>query len=225
MKYGIVIPNKYPDVIERLLRSLTLLTPMPRVVIVADNHDNSYGYELVRYQEDHFVFAQAVNMGIRALDGLDPVIINDDTWFNDPKLLCRMEEFAYSGQRLGIISPLIVGCAGNRLQRFHESTMWWRPGEQYKVIPPDSTEHLCFPFIYLKRAMLDQIGLLTEKYTGYGKDDWELCMRAQRTGWRMGILRSALVGHGDGSPDLDSGWGRSWSTSYARRWPERPPMS
>jgi GT2 family glycosyltransferase len=220
MRYGIVVPNRFEDVIQRLLSSLAMLSPAPRVVVVADGHDRSYGYELVSYRQPHFVFARAANKGIRALGNLDVALINDDTWFTDASVLNRLEEFAYSGDRLGIVSPLILGCAGNRLQRYHERARWWRTAEPYKILDPHPDEFLCFPFIYLKRAMLDEIGLMNESFTGYGRDDVDLCNRARLAGWRMGILASAIVGHGDGSPDLDSGWGRSWSTSYRRRWPE-----
>lgn len=212
--------NRYEDVISRLLTSFQLLKTAPKIVIVADHHDRSYGYDIVPYTEDHFVFAAAANLGINALEGLDVVLINDDTWFVDCTVLDRLSEFAHSGAKLGIVSPLIMGCAGNRIQRFHEREQWWRPNEPWKIVPVESMDHLCFPFIYLRRDMLNEVGLLNENYREYGGDDRDLCLRARKYGWRMGVLGNAIVGHGDGSSDLAAGWGRSWSTSFARRWPD-----
>jgi hypothetical protein len=217
--YGIVICNRYEDIIQPLLKSLAIAQPKPRVVIVANGHTRSYGYEMVRYDGPGFVFAKAANLGIRHLGEDDVFLINDDTWFEHPCTFGRIRQAAYSEPNIGIVSPLIKGCVGNRFQRWHEVEYVWPKDIALFHVTDDSP--VCFPFIFLQRDMLNAIGLMTEVYDGYGADDWDLCRRARAAGWRTSVTRRVMVTHGDGSNRLAEGYGASWSMSYARRYKGR----
>jgi GT2 family glycosyltransferase len=219
MSYVIVIPNRYPDVIQRLLTSLKQYEPNTTVCIIADGHDHSYGYNMIKYPFDEFRYARSVNLGIKwainSGDLPDIVLLNDDCILLDGKTLPVLEEQAKSVQPVGILSPMIKGSVGNPAQRYHERAKWWRPGEAVKLVW--SPEPVCFPCVYIKRDMIKKIGLLDESRAGYGYDDNEYCNRARAAGYWTAISPSVVVQHGDGSHDLGTGRGTSWSVSFARR--------
>ena len=71
-----------------------------------------------------------------------------------------------------------------------------------------STERLAFVCVFIPRSMLDLVGLLDERFTGYGGDDVDYCHRVRAAGLKLGITGRATVVHGDGRS--------SFSTSFSR---------
>lgn len=217
MKYGITVPTRYDDIIQPLLMSLKILSPQPRVVIVADGHERDYGYELAHYvgkSKHKFVYAAAANLGIQALDDLDVILLNDDISFDDKLVFQKLQAAAYFNERVGIVSPLIQGCVGQLRQRWWEHKHYWPANTDLLYV-----DVLCFPCVYLRRAMINEIGLLDEKFINYGGDDDDYSARARKAGWRLAVMRDAVVVHGDGSRATNDGVGKSWSQSYFRRYP------
>jgi GT2 family glycosyltransferase len=64
--------------------------------------------------------------------------------------------------------------------------------------------YLSFVCVLIRRALIDKIGLLDEKYTGYGSEDVDYCRRAQHAGFTLAITSLATVSH------------RQASSSYCR---------
>lgn len=217
MSYGVVIPNKYPDVIKPLLDSLQKFEPDARVVIVADGHSESYGHELIKYELPEFQYAKAVNIGISHLVGLDIILLNDDCVLLEDFTFHRLSQIIRLFPTVGLMSPMIRGCVGNPAQRWHEKAKHWNAWETVKLIPDGP---VCFPCIYLRGGMLDQIGHLDETITGYGGEDDEYCDRARRYGWMTAVTSQVIVQHGDGGRELANGRGKTWSVSFSRRYPK-----
>jgi GT2 family glycosyltransferase len=216
MAYGVVIPNRYPDVIQPLITSLRKFEPDSRVVIVADGHSDSYGYELIKYEEPEFQYAKAVNMGISHLVGLDVILLNDDCVLLEDLTFSRLCDVLRLFPTIGLVSPMIRGCVGNPAQRWHEKPKHWQAWETIKLIHKNV---VCFPCVCLRGEMLDQIGYLDETINGYGGEDSEYCQRARLTGWTTAITSQVIVQHGNGGRELASGWGKTWSASFSRRYP------
>lgn len=215
--YGVIIPNRFADVIAPLTRSIHEKIPCPpRIIIMADNHTNGYGFEMIPYTEPHFCFAQSVNMGIKALGNLDVIIANDDLVLLEWNFFDRLAQLAYADPKVGILSPLIMGCAGNPAQRYHERERYWTPDKDF--INVKEPNPVCFPCVYVKREVFNQAGLLNEHHAGYGGDDIEMCRVARAAGWKTAITQRITIQHGDGSEALGEGRGKSWATSFARRW-------
>jgi O-antigen biosynthesis protein len=184
-----------------------------------DGHTNDYGFHGVPYDDAHFAFARAVNIGIRAVPGTDIILLNDDCRVIEWNCFDRLAQLAYADPRTGILSPIIVGCVGNEVQRWHEACRYWTPNIDFiDVLEPSP---VCFPCVYIKRKMLDEIGFMNEQIAGYGYDDHDLCSRARFAGWKTAVTQRVVIQHGDGSPSLGDGRGRSWSVSYMKRWPGR----
>jgi hypothetical protein len=220
--YAIVIPNRFQEAIDPLLESIREKisdhpTLRPPIIIVADGHERDYGFKMVRYNEDHFVFSRAAHLGINAAPAdSDIILMNDDCVLLEWNFFERFAQLAQANPFIGILSPLIVGCAGNPIQRWHEKHMFWTPAMDF--IHVSSPEPVCFPCVYLKRAMLDQIGLMNEWQADYGGDDVNLCDRARSQGWKTSVTQRITIQHGDGSEEVASGRGRSWNYSYMRRY-------
>lgn len=219
MTYSIVIANRYPDIIAPLLESIENKIPdKPHIIIVMDGHENDYGYKGVRYDEEHFAYAHAANLGIEAAGGGDIILINDDCRLLEFNFFARLRDLAYHDPLCGIMSPLIMGCVGGQgVQRYWERDIWWKYGQYFIAV--EDPYPVCFPCVYLKEKMLLQIGLLNEEIAGYGFDDDDLCRRARHAGWKTMVTQNLIVQHADGSAELGTGKGKSWASSFMRRWP------
>jgi GT2 family glycosyltransferase len=111
------------------------------------------------------------------------------------------------------VSPKIKGCAGNDYQMTDGP---WPYGATWVELRGRTVESptLAFVTVYLKRRMLDEIGLLDEGFTAYGFEDTDACLRARQAGWKTVIFREPVIMHGDGSSGNRRG--QNWSLSYAR---------
>lgn len=218
--YTIVIPNKYPDILMKAFESWFRFRTKPvRVIVVGDNHSHKfYNFETLE-SEGKFIFSKSANIGIRAAEPDDVILMNDDVHLTHLHSLQWLFEAAYSDQSIGIISPLIDGAVGNVYQNS------WRARELWKDCPAvygdimyrggTSFDYVSFACVYLKRAMLDQIGLMDEyTFVDYGRDDTDLCIRAVRAGWRIAITRKVVMRHGEGGVDYCRG--KNWNVTFSR---------
>lgn len=215
----IIIANRYPDIIQPLLESIgaDASHPETEIVIVSDGHQDSFGYHGVVYDLPTWQYSVGVNMGIRysveRWPKNDIILINDDCKLYNKFDMLDLHIIGREMGPVGILSPLIRGCVGNPVQRYHEKGKHWRHGETLKLVwNPDP---VCFPCVWLRSAMLNRVGLLNETIKGYGFEDDEYCYRARGDGWITAVTPLVVVQHGDGERDLTRG--KTWSTSYARR--------
>jgi len=193
--------SKFPDVFEGLSESVELHEPGRKVVVFSgDAHDHleraAVGWEQVCGVEP-FVFARNANLGIRAAAPSDVLLINDDCRLTGP-LVAELERLSRENPEFGLIAPQVRGGVGNRFQREQ-----WRPSDLTV-----STERLAFVCVFIPRSTLDLVGLLDERFTGYGGDDVDYCHRVRAAGLKLGITGRATVVHGDGRS--------SFSTSFSR---------
>jgi len=226
--YSIVIPNRYEEAITPLLESIPKKIPphpafKPPIIIVADGHDRDYGFKMVRYDDEHFVFSRAINMGIKAAPPeADIIIMNDDTALLEYNFFERLVGMSQADERIGILSPLIVGCVGGMAQRWYDRDKFWTPDMDFIHVPEPYP--VCFPCVFIRRDMLNEIGLMNEWIAGYGADDQNLCQRAREKGWKTSVTQRVVLQHGDGSSMLEEGRGASWNYSFMRRYgPQGPP--
>ena len=150
-------------------------------------------------------FAATTNAGIAlAPPGDDVVVLNSDVVAR-PGWLERLQRAAYLHDATGIAGPKLLYPDG-RIQsagsyRNLGAPEWFDHRHRFKeahdlqaeiAVPVLGTTGAC---MYLKRAMVDEIGMFDEVY-GMGYEDMDLCLRAWQAGWRTDYApRSELEHH------------------------------
>jgi GT2 family glycosyltransferase len=151
-------------------------------------------------------FAEGNNAGLRhALSGDDEfvMLLNNDT-IVDPHIIERLLAPMHADPTVGITGPKmlyfdqpeVIWCAGNRID--------WRTGESVRLQAdepdngeddtPRDVDFITACGICLRRAVLDQIGLLDSRFFIYYEEtDW--CTRARHAGWRIRYIPGARLLH------------------------------
>lgn len=173
-------------------------SPEPGLVAALDALRDAGHIQLHRHAENRG-FPAAANTGLRAAAGRDVVLLNSDT-LTPPGWLDRLRRAAYSGPDIGSATPLS-----------NEGSI-----VTYGVPVPDLAQSRALDdlaqaanagltaelpvgvgfCLFLRRACLDQVGLLREDAfgLGYGEEN-DLCLRASRAGWRHVAALDVFVAH------------------------------
>ena len=154
-----------------------------------------------------FSFARNANLGIDPYGKHDVVLVNDDVQFTRGNSLADLERAAYSEPGIGIVSPVVLGTVGNPLQRRFCAAR----AEGVAISP----RYLAFVCVYIKRAVIDAVGLFDEGFTGYGGDDIDYSYRTQRAGFKLAVTSSVIVKHGFGGHASSSSFARSHGNTGA----------
>jgi len=184
---AVVTLTRFPDLFDRLRHSIDSFEQPARKIVVTSGEAriDAPGWEVIPGSEP-FAFSRNANIGLRAAGEHDVLLVNDDCELLGPALH-TLASIAKQ-HKPGILSPQIRGGVGNRLQR--EGS---RGGRYYT-----SQERLAFVAAYIPQSTRQRIGLLDERFNGYGMDDDEYCRRARRSGLHLGITSSVVVKHGNG---------------------------
>jgi GT2 family glycosyltransferase len=152
-------------------------------------HREPRGLTVIQGPPEPFCYARNVNLGIQACSG-DVLLMNDDCRMVEQATLETLQGVFALRPDIGIVSPNVDGeanvgvCAGQPIQ--------------------ETKGYLSFICALIRREVFDKIGLLDEKYTGYGSEDVDFCRRAQGAGFTLAITSMATVSH------------KSSSSSYVR---------
>lgn len=213
MSFSVVIPNKFEDVIKPLIRSiLEYETESLDILIVSDKHNRNYGFRNIRV-DGRFNFSHSANVGIEAVKPKDVILLNDDVRLLQPTFY-RMQEIAYSDPKIGILATLVNGGCGNLLMRADRPDLWPDPSVDMHFCNARTGDRVTFACVYIKRQLLDQIGLFDENLVDYGYDDADMSIRTVKAGWKLAITRKITVKHGIGGSKFIRG--RNWNTSFYR---------
>jgi GT2 family glycosyltransferase len=235
----IVNYDRYEDTAECVDSLLRMDGIGESEIVVVDNcsANDSYGILKSRFGRCHVLkteenngYAAGNNFGIRYAAGrFDPEyfwILNPDT-IADPGALLPLLDFAASHPEAGILgSRLVFYPEGDVLQALGggyielkksgrlEATQIYH-GEKIDAKLPEALEldHLVGASFFIKRAVIDGIGLLDESYFMY-IDETEYCLRAKRAGWKIYALSASTVFHKEGWRRGDR---KSWGTYYSSR--------
>lgn len=145
-----------------------------------------------------FVFARNVNAGIRAAGDSDVITLNDDALLTEYHGFTKLHMIVERNPEYGIVASSCNNVGNERQLRRgmvgHLNIVWDGVGIGYEL--RDEPRMVCLIAVWLRRAMLNQIGLLDERYVGYGIDDDDLCFTARAAGWKIGIYDGCYVDHG-----------------------------
>jgi len=157
----------------------------------------------VHYNKSNLGFTKAVNQGIRIADEkTDIVLLNNDVIIEDSDWLEKLQKLAYSDDTIGIIGcRLITGenrlhHAGLHVAKDSYWTMELGCEEidvgQFQVNEP--REAITFALAYIKRELINTIGLLDESYFAYF-EDVDYCLSAQNAGFKVYYLGELTCQH------------------------------
>lgn len=205
--------NKCYDTL-RCLDALTNNTYVNHTILVLDNasSDGSVPAIRARFPQVRVVelcenrgYTGNNNVGIRsALEmGADWVfVLNEDT-FLAPDGLARMVEVGGSDPQIGIVGPMVyhddepdvIQSAGGRLGSRFDSIHIAKNEEDHGQFPePHPVEWISGCAILVRRAVIEQIGLLDERFFYYWEEtDW--CLRARKQGWKVYHAPQAKLWH------------------------------
>ena len=192
--FKIVIPSKNVDNLNACLDSIALNEPMflsADVIVVDDGlwlrglSKYHLGVTFVQGQKP-FNFARNVNLGLDKAGSSDVIVLNDDTKLVTKFGFSKLRDFVAKEARLAVYSPGIKGDVGN-------------PNQQYtaneKELVREELGSLMFVCVYLKKEVLDEVGVLDERFSGYGYEDNDYCRRALGVGAKLVVWNGCVVEH------------------------------
>lgn len=136
-------------------------------------------------------FTKGNNVGILASVDTDIVLLNNDIVIEQEDWLERMQNTAYRRQDIGV-----VGCRLVNEQRIflhagtyiYPETFWGQQigggqGEINQYNSVNEVEGVVFASVYIKREVIEKVGLLDEEFFAYFEDT-DYCFRAKERGYR-----------------------------------------
>lgn len=195
---------------------LPTIRGLPAEVIVVDNGSTDGTVEFLRgtpavravFQSENTGFSAGVNTGIRAAHpASDIVLLNNDVIVEDPNWLLGLAAVAHRYPATGVVSARLHYPDG-RLQDAG-TAMLFEPAamRHYGIFEPEAGQYgtdrpvaaVSFAFAYVRREVIERIGLLDDaRYFCYF-EDIDFCLRAWEAGfsvWCAGGVRAAHVEHG-----------------------------
>lgn len=143
-----------------------------------------------------FVYARNSNIGIQHCDlGSDVILLNDDAVCQNRGALDFLAEASVQHDEIGVMSALIFGMAAAPDQQAHARAVI--QGGQNPTSARIAKHHmLAFICVYLRRQVLDRVGLLDERFIGYGYEDDDYCKRVLLDGLHLGVADGCQIEHG-----------------------------
>lgn len=219
MAFTVIIPSRNLTNLAACVGAVTQNEPTARIIVAWDlSRGNqkgpiSSGSVSTVELEGPFVFAKSINAGIRAVDD-DVVILGDDGLLQTPGGFSLLESESKAHPDYGLISATMNN-VGNRNQ--------WPQGIGLREEPRVA----CFVAAYIPRSTIAAVGLMDERFTAYGFDDDDYCLRVRRAGLKIGIHDGCYVDHGSltstyrGNPDAPANL-RDGLKIFVDKWGSHP---
>lgn len=223
MDLSIVIVNYNAGAhLRACLAAIAVAAPPASEIVVVDNASNDGspdglprpGVRLVR-NDRNLGYATACNLGIDATTGRFLLLLNPDT-VPAPTSLAELLSFIESHPAVGAVGPKVVRPNGRldlaSRRSFPDPLVAFfrisglsrlRPRDprvaRYNLtyLDPDTPGEMdagTGACLLLRRAALDQVGPLDERFFMYG-EDLDLCLRLKRAGWQVWYWPKAVVLH------------------------------
>lgn len=212
---SVIIPSRNASNLVPCVEAVRKLEPEARIIVV-DNSDPQPGeiFQFCRrvgakwtWGYGPFTFAGHVNQGIEATRPQvdvtccsdasarftgpyrdDVVILNDDALLRTPGGFSLLQREAEAHPEYGLIASTCNN-VGNPNQ-------WPKPATGAEATLRDEPRMVCFVAVLIPRRTLETVGLLDERYVGYGMDDDDYSLRVRNAGLKIGIHDGCYVDHG-----------------------------
>lgn len=193
--------------------------PLSVEVIVIDNASSDGSAAMVRERfpwvrlienRENVGFAWANNQGIQASAGQYVLLLNSDTVVH-PAALGTLVAFMDAHPQAGAYGPRLLNDDSSLQPSAHPMLtpgrefwrlafldgLWPRAAyrqEQWDTVTPRPVEVIKGACLLLRRAALDQVGLLDDRYFMY-TEEVDLCYRLAQAGWGLWVTPQAVVTH------------------------------
>src|SRR5512147_2806742 len=155
-----------------------------------------------------FVYAQAINVLAMLCDD-DILILGDDTKMMTPGWRTRCQRLFDDWPRnFGALSAQLEGRGSDMVQ----DQILNDPGARELTIK-QSRYTICFNAVLIPRPVWTALDGLDERFTGYGHEDDDFCVRCWHLGYSVGVTNVMRVWHGRGSYAQDYP-GQAWEDLY-----------
>jgi O-antigen biosynthesis protein len=213
----VILTHDQLDYTRQCLDSIRRFTDEPYELIVVDNASFDGTLEYLRAQPDVRLIANAenrgfpaaANQGIAVAQGQQVLLLNNDTIVTTG-WLGRMLRALASDSDIGLVGPCSNRVSGAQQveARYDDVSALdgfaWDWGKAHDGIIEDSDRLIGFCLL-IRRGLIDEIGVLDERFgIGCFEDD-DYCRRALREGYRAVIARDAFVHHYGGRTFVGSG--------------------
>ena len=155
--------------------------PDARIVVVDDGCESLPDDVHVVPGVKPFVFARNANIGISAADD-DVILLNDDALLKTARGFTVMLDELRQRPEYGICGAT-CNSVGNTNQ--------FPRGEGFRFEP----RMVCFVCVAIPQRTIQRVGLLDERFVGYGYDDDDYCLRVRAAGLKIGITDHCYVDH------------------------------
>jgi GT2 family glycosyltransferase len=201
MNYSVIIPSKTLSNLTACVAAIREHEPElePHQIVVVDDEIEAgsnqplgiakfclaNNYSWVRGFKP-FVYSRNINLGIAfstrdvVPDGY--VLLNDDALLQSPRGFSIMAQAASDHPEYGIIGAT-TNCVGNPNQ--------YRKGVGLR----DEPRMVCFVCVYIPHPTIERVGLLDERYVGYGMDDDDYSFEVRKAGLKIGVHDGCFVDH------------------------------
>jgi hypothetical protein len=145
------------------------------------------------------------NVGIKSAleQGADWILVLNEDTIVDPACLEHMVHVAESDPRVGIVGPMVyhydepttIQSAGGSLGRHWDSRhIGQNEPDTRQFTQPHHVDWISGCAILVRRAVVEQVGMLDERFFYYWEET-EWCLRAARRGWRILHVPQAKLWH------------------------------
>lgn len=198
---------------------------------VIDNASNDGSAEMVEknFAEVHLVlnnenigFARANNQAIKLSNTKYILLLNSDTEFKTIESLRKIVLFLEEHSNIGIVGVRLVFPNGSLQAAGRDFiSIWGLIKSQLlfsrspvlmnfkallnkkRQLRPYKTDFVDGAFFFIRRTVVNQIGLMNENYFMYG-EDMEWCLRARKAGWEVAVLPEIEVIHHHGKSTVQN---------------------
>lgn len=200
-EYCFLTLSKFEDHLERLLTTTRVAQPKLRlrdIYVVDDGLSDSIKKRWkVNYIEGKkpFSFSKNLNVGLAAVPkGKDVFFIGDDGVVVTKNGINLLAKAAYSDSTLGMTGPVVVGGTNNPYQKFG---VLYKPTRRSELEgKPNYQQCMIFIAVYIKREVIDKVGLIPETLSGYGYEDDYFTSKMIKAGYDWLLDPEVVVLHG-----------------------------
>jgi hypothetical protein len=185
----IAVLGKFPDIFNVFVESADKFLPdIPKVFVRDGNEITMPTGDKWTCLQGPPIFSNPGNANKAwqaAAPDSDILYCGDDVRFLQSNTWELLQEVAYSDPKIGMLSPRILGSAGNNLQ-------------MYPMVEGITYSHQRLALIctYIKRETIDAVGWMDPVFGGsYGYDDDDYSHRVQLAGYTLAITSKVSVEH------------------------------